>query len=322
MKIVFQRSFRGATRLLPALIGRFASQFFALFRLQGSHAHLAAFLAALEPTFPAHLSHDLRHFILIHINRSNSGIYVASLPLRGRFMVHYHGGPFSDPVTAVVVWRGRHAMVSFARPEQMKVAADICQSFCLDNGAFSFWRRKAKPNFVGYYSWLDRWIKHPGCDFAVVPDCIGGTEDENDELLDRWPFERWHGCPVWHMHESLRRLRRLTKDWPRVAIGSSGVYKTPGSDQWWERMNGAMRVSCDASGIPRARLHGLRMLNPVLFSQLPLSSADSTNVCRNVQLDSKWTGPYVPSSKRVRGLVLVDRIESHNGAPRWPPRPV
>jgi len=60
----------GATRLLPALIGRFASQFFALFRLQGSHAHLAAFLAALEPTFPAHLSHDLRNFILIHINMS------------------------------------------------------------------------------------------------------------------------------------------------------------------------------------------------------------------------------------------------------------
>jgi hypothetical protein len=190
-------------------------------------------------------------------------------------------------------------MVSFARPEQIKVAADICQSFCLDNGAFSVWRRKAKPNFARYYSWLDRWIKHPGCDFAVVPDCIGGTEDENDELLDSWPFERWHGCPVWHMHESFRRLRRL------------------GSKQWWKRMNGAMRVCCDASGTPEARLHGLRMLNPVLFSQLPLSSADSTNVSRNVQLDRKWTGPYVPSSKRVRGLVLVDRIESHNGAPSW-----
>jgi len=52
-------------------------------------------------------------------------------------MVHYHGGPFSDPVTAVVVWRGRHAMISFARPDQIRMAADICQSFCLDNGAYS-----------------------------------------------------------------------------------------------------------------------------------------------------------------------------------------
>ena len=57
-------------------------------------------------------------------------------------MVHYHGGPFSDPVTAVVVWRGRHAMISFARPEQIKMAADVCQSFCLDNGAYSVWRRQ------------------------------------------------------------------------------------------------------------------------------------------------------------------------------------
>jgi hypothetical protein len=29
-------------------------------------------LAALEPTFPAHLSHDLRNFILIHINSLNA----------------------------------------------------------------------------------------------------------------------------------------------------------------------------------------------------------------------------------------------------------
>ena len=38
-------------------------------------------------------------------------------------MVHYHGGPFSDPVTAVIVWRGRHAMISFARPDQIRTAA-------------------------------------------------------------------------------------------------------------------------------------------------------------------------------------------------------
>ena len=35
-----------------------------------------------------------------------------------------------------------------------------------------------------YYSWVDRWIRHPGCDFAVVPDSIGGSEEENDELLE------------------------------------------------------------------------------------------------------------------------------------------
>ena len=232
-------------------------------------------------------------------------------------MVHYHGGPFSDPITAVVVWRGRHAMVSFARPEQIKVAADICQSFCLDNGAYSAWRRGGRTKFDEYYSWVDRWVRHPGCDFAVIPDSIEGTEEENDELLEQWPFERWHGCPVWHMHESLRRLRRLTHKWPRIALGSSGAFATPGTAEWWKRMASAMRVCCDGSGVPRARLHGLRMLSPTIFSQLPLASADSTNVSRNVQLDRKWTGPYAPTSKRVRGLVLVDRIESHNALPSW-----
>ncbi len=237
-------------------------------------------------------------------------------------MVHYHGGPFSDPLTAVVVWRGRHAMISFARPEQIKVAADVCQSFCLDNGAYSMRARKVAPNFSRYYSWVDRWIRHPGCDFAVVPDHIQGSEEQNDELLNQWPFERWHGCPVWHMHESLRRLRRLTKDWPRVAIASSGVYAAPGTVEWWKRMADAMHVCCDKSGIPHTRIHGLRMLNPTLFGQLPLSSADSTNVCRNVQLDRKWIGTYTPGSKRVRGLVLVDRIESHNAASHWSAKPI
>ena len=165
--------------------------------------------------------------------------------------------------------------------------------------------------------WVDRWIRHPGCDFAVVPDHIEGTEDQNDELLEEWPFERWQGCVVWHMHESLKRLRRLTREWPRVAIGSSRAYSIPGTNDWWERMGKAMHVCCDDSGRPRTRLHGLRMLNPALFSRLPLSSADSTNVARNVQLDNKWSGTYTPRSKQVRGLVLVDRIESDNAAPNW-----
>ena len=232
-------------------------------------------------------------------------------------MVHYHGGPFSDPATAVTVWRGRHAMISFVRPEQIRIAAEVCQSFCIDNGAYSVWRRGARFEADRYYSWIERWMRHPGFDFAVVPDRIDGTEDENDELLAQWPFQRWQGCPVWHMHESLSRLRRLAKEWSRIAIGSSGAYSSPGNAQWWERMDKAMRACCDESGRPRTRLHGLRMLNPEIFSRLPLSSADSTNVARNVQLDAKWSGSYAPSSKRVRGLVLVDRIEAHNASGNW-----
>jgi hypothetical protein len=38
---------------------------------------------------------------------------------------------------AHATWTRRHAFVSFERPEQVALAAEICQSFALDNGAFS-----------------------------------------------------------------------------------------------------------------------------------------------------------------------------------------
>ncbi len=43
----------------------------------------------------------------------------------------------------------------------------------------------------------------------------------------------------------------------------------------------AMAQACDL-GRPRVKLHGLRMLDVEVFSRLPLASADSTNVARNI----------------------------------------
>jgi hypothetical protein len=66
------------------------------------------------------------------------------------------------------------------------------------------------------------------------------------------------------------------------------------------------------------KLHGLRMLNPTVYSQLPLASADSTNVARNIGIDSAWTGAYMKGlSKGVRAMVLRERIEKHASAARW-----
>ena len=60
------------------------------------------------------------------------------------------------------------------------------------------------------------------------------------------------------------------------------------------------------------KLHGLRMLNPVVFGAVPLASADSTNVARNIKFDSAWKGTYTPATKEGRVDVLVERIESHS----------
>lgn len=214
---------------------------------------------------------------------------------------------------------GRHCMVSFAHLQQLDLAFDICQSVALDNGAYPNWKAgRAITNWSGYYRLVERWQHHPRFDFSLIPDVIDGTEDDNHRLVSEWPFSKVAGVPVWHLHESLDYLMSLAEQWPRVALGSSGEYATVGTDRWYSRMGEAMEVLCP-SGYPITKLHGLRMLNPAIFTQFPFSSADSTNVSRNIGIDSKWKGTYLPHNKAVRGIVLAERIESFNSAPYWEP---
>lgn len=86
-------------------------------------------------------------------------------------------------------------------------------------------------------------------------------------------------------------------------------------------MNEAMAVSC-RDGVPRCRLHGLRMLDPTIFSAIPFSSADSCNVARNIGIDSRWDGHmYLRGlSKSDRAMVMAARIEAHASASTWTPR--
>jgi hypothetical protein len=156
----------------------------------------------------------------------------------------------------------------------------------------------------------------------VIPDVIDGSEADNDALLREWPLPNWFGAPVWHLHESLDRLETLAADWPRVCLGSSGQYATVGSKDWWGRTGQAMRVVCDTDGRPMVRLHGLRMLNPEVFSRLPFASADSTNIARNVGIDKAWKGTYLPPTKEARAAVMRARIESVNAPPCWQALPV
>ena len=212
---------------------------------------------------------------------------------------------------------GRHAMVSFENPEQLEIVAEVCQSFALDNGAFSAWKQDKEHDFGGYANWALAWMHHPGFDWAVIPDVIDGSEEDNDRLLALWALPPWCSVPVYHMHESLDRLARLmTGLYPRVALGSSGAFAEVGDRKWWRRMAEIMEVAC-VDGRPRRKLHGLRMLNPGVFSKLQLASADSCNVARNVGLDSRWKGAYIPESRAVRALILMERIEKHASSTLW-----
>ena len=231
-------------------------------------------------------------------------------------MIHYHGGRHSTWQVAVEIWKRRHALVSFAEPQQIVIAAEVAQSFALDNGAFSVWKQCQQANWPAYYKWVEEWWRHPGFDWAIIPDVIEGDEAANDALLQEWPFGKTAGIPVWHFHESLERLARLAAEWPRVALGSSGQYATVGTLKWWTRMQHIMATVCDGAGKPKVKLHGLRMLRPAICRYLPLGSADSAGVSRSVGT-TNWGGCYRQASDVVKAQVLIDAYESTQGAALW-----
>lgn len=233
-------------------------------------------------------------------------------------MIPFHGLPITPETAAVHAVRRGAAFVSFSDARQLAMAAAICQLIALDNGAFGAWR-KHKPitDWRPFYAWAEECMHLPCCLFAVIPDVIDGDEAENDALLAEWPLPRWFGAPVWHMHESLERLARLVADWPRVCIGSSGEFAKLKTPKWWQRMDEAMHVACDEEGRPKTRLHGLRMLDPAVFTQFPFASVDSCNIALNIGIDQAWTGSYPPSTKEARAAVMRDRIESHPTPARY-----
>ena len=233
-------------------------------------------------------------------------------------MIHYHGLPITPNSSALEAIKVGHAFVSFIYPAQLGLAISVCQSFAIDNGAFTLWKQgKSTNNWVKYYKFALECKRYPSCDFAIIPDVIDGTEKENDLLVKEWPLGNWFGVPVWHMNESFERLEKLSSDFRIVCIGSSGEYKVVGTSKWWSRMTQIMDVICDNDGYPKVKLHGLRMLNPEIFTRIPFSSVDSTNIGRNIGIDSHWTGSYTPPSKDCRSMVMRSRIESHNAPSKW-----
>lgn len=238
-------------------------------------------------------------------------------------MIRYHGGPVTPNSAAIQLWQGRHAMISYSEPRQIGLAAEMSQSFALDNGAYTAWAQGKTFDMDGYKAWVDEWRYHPGFDWCLIPDVIDGAEDANKALMDEWFAEPSMSVPVWHLHESLDWLQELMcSKFPRIALGSSGEWSSPGTEEWWQRMIRVMRVCCDEQGRPKRKLHGLRMLNPVICVHLPLSSADSCGVARNLGQDERWERGYTAGlSKNVRAQVLADRFERHATASRWTGRP-
>lgn len=231
-------------------------------------------------------------------------------------MIQYHGSPLSGKDSEKVsFYTGRHALISFISQRDLGLIAETASSFVFDNGAFSIWRKGGELDVCGYYKWCDHWHRHPGFKWAIIPDVIDGNENENDSMIDSWP-SHIKGIPVYHLHESLKRAQMLVEKFDIVAIGSSGKWPTPGTISWWKRMSEIMAVFTDSKGRPRTKLHGLRMLNPKVFTKIPLHSADSANAAINAGSIKRF-GMYVPPKSSQRAAIIAERIGQYNSSPIW-----
>jgi hypothetical protein len=168
----------------------------------------------------------------------------------------------------------------------------------LDNGAFSAWRQGKLTDWPSYYEWADRWLDYPTT-WAVIPDVIDGTEEEQDRLLREWPFGH-RGAPVWHMSEGIDRLLALCDGWPRVCIGSTSIYAEVLSSEWGRRMNEVW----DALARHHRRVPWVHMLRGMACSGMhwPFASVDSTDIARNhnrpqntpAEMAGRWDGRQCP----------------------------
>jgi hypothetical protein len=226
--------------------------------------------------------------------------------------IHYHGTPIS-PRRVLHELAGRHFCVSFADDRDVEICHEIGQSVMLDNGAFSFWR-SGKPcaDWKPYFDWARPWLDCPTT-WAIIPDVIDGTEEENDALIEICNKALGDGhnlSAVWHLHESLDRLNELIfhHEFFRVCIGSSGEYRDLNTPKWNDRMNEVFNDVCRGSGRVPCQLHMLRGMS-LSGSIYPFASVDSTDIARN-------------HNRKNNAREMADRWDLEQCAIRWTAQPV
>ena len=158
----------------------------------------------------------------------------------------------------------------------------------VDNGAFSLHKQGVTARDEAYIEGYEAWALDilARCDqaIAVIPDIIGGSVEENAELVNTTLLPLDRAMPIWHMHEPLSYLLHLCEAFSYVGIGSSGKYWNPNSPAWHARISLAM-AAIEAwergsnGAFIRPRLHMMRAQSQA--HAFDFDSADSTNVAMN-----------------------------------------
>lgn len=191
-------------------------------------------------------------------------------------MIHYHGTPIT-PRSELKKMAGRHFCVSFAHPQDEEWCLENAQSVMWDNGAFSTFTKGYKFDYDGYSKWVEPKLFHPH--WAIIPDVIGGSVDEQREFLNKWKFSKELSAPVWHIHLPVDWLVELCDNYPRVCFGSSGEFWKIGTPEWSNRIDSAFNALQKRN--MNNWVHMLRAMSAASKGYWPFASADSTNVARN-----------------------------------------
>jgi len=231
-------------------------------------------------------------------------------------MRHYHRTPIAETAEESTRFlHNRHALVPFHQPADAPLAFEVCRSVALDHGAVDIARDGGQLDLDGYIRWCEEWHRHPGFDWALIPDLIDGDEADNDALLRAWP-KRIVGVPIYHLQEDPGRLLRLAESYPLVALRSGPrSWSLAGTTGWWGRMAIVLDAICDEHGRPLCKLHGQQMMAPDIFTALPLASVDGS--CADMDQRAGRFGRYQAPAKLQRNMVLADRLEALTSAPAW-----
>lgn len=280
---------------------------------------------------------------------------------------HYHALPLTPNWLLHAVAGGNSWLVSYGTnaKAQAHIVEENGERVAYDNGAFSRWmkllkdieKRRARGEAVpeseiqeflhgpvdwtGYYRWLESRLDRP-TSWAIVPDKIDASSQEQDGLINQWPYPRSRSAPVWHLHHHVDRLKRLMEQgWNRVCIGSAGEFREVMTPMWIQRMALVFNELERSFGSTLPALHLLRGLAVITNPDgcpYPVFSGDSSNAGQNHHrlgpnetVDPEEAGELLLTAEgagdgrdakiaAVRKKLIV--INSAQAAARWIPRAV
>lgn len=228
-------------------------------------------------------------------------------------MIKYHGTPITPFTIFNDYMIDKNVLIPYPDKRDFDRATSVSKRIIIDNGAFSVWKKGISIDWNNYYDWIKE--IYSKIDYYFIPDVINGSEAENDELIDYCINLdiKDKGIPVWHVDESLERLKRLVDNFSYIAYGSSGKLSVLGTPQWHDKVKQSMEIVCDESGYPRVKIHMLRCLNKRIFKHYPFYSGDSTTFAQN---HKKYFNKYMNTTTDGR-LYLLNSLHKHNAPSKY-----